>query len=117
MFAMAVTWDEFAFAMTKMSQLMSRVGPLHWMAVKHVMRYLKDTLDFKVCLTVKDIPLREFNDAGCVGDAKDRRSTTGHMFLGGIGVISWKCKKQPTIAFSTKEVEYMATNHCMKEIV
>ena len=30
---------------------------------------------------------------------------------------SWKCKKQPTIALSTTETEYMATSHCTKEAV
>ena len=41
----------------------------------------------------------------------------GTCFVVGIGVISWKCKKQPTIALFTMEAEYMATSHCMKEVV
>ena len=56
-------------------------------------------------------------DADWAGDANDRRSTTWYVFFTGVGVISWKCKKQPTIALSTMKVEYMATSHCTKEAV
>ena len=52
-----------------------------------------------------------------MGDANDRRCTTGHVLFVDVGVILWKCKKQPTIALSTTEVEYMATCHCTKEVV
>ena len=37
------------------------------------------------------------------------------MFFVGDGAISWNCKRQPTIAVSTTEAEYMATSHCLKE--
>ena len=36
------------------------------------------------------------------------------IFFVGVGVISWKYKKQPTIALSTMEAEYMTTSHCTK---
>ncbi len=48
---------------------MSKVGPSHWMAVKRIMRYLKGTLDLKLCLGGKDISLRGFCDADWGGDA------------------------------------------------
>jgi hypothetical protein len=41
----------------------------------------------------------------------------GYMFFVGVGVVSWNCKKQPTIALSTTEAEYMATNQCTKEAI
>ena len=63
------------------------------------------------------IVFKGFCDADWMGDANDWRSTTGYVFLVGIGVISWKCKKQPTIALSTMEVKYMAISHCTKEAV
>lgn len=42
----------------------------------------------------------------------DCRSTTCTLFFVDIGVITWKCKTQPTIALSTTEVEYMAISDC-----
>ena len=35
--------NNIAFAVSTMSQFMSRAGPPHWMAVKRIMRYLKGT--------------------------------------------------------------------------
>ncbi len=36
------------------------------------------------------------------------------MFFVGNVAISLNCKRQPTIAVSTTEAEYMATSHCLK---
>ena len=66
---------------------MSKAGPLHWMAVKCIMRYLKGTLDFKVCFEGKDIALRRFYVANWVERANDQQSTTGFVFFVGVGVI------------------------------
>ena len=40
--------------------------------MKCIMRYLKETLNFKLCLGGKDIAMRGFCDAGWVGDAHDK---------------------------------------------
>jgi hypothetical protein len=87
------------------------------MAVKRIMRYLKGTLDLKLCLAGKDVSLRGYCDADWGGDANERRSTTGYVFFVGVGAISWNCKRQPTIALSTTEAEYMATSQCTKEAI
>jgi len=78
---------------------------------------LKDTLDFKIYLKRKAIALKGFCNADWVEDVNNQRSAIGYVFLIGIGVISWKCKKQPIVASSTMEAEYMSTSHCMKEAV
>ena len=44
-----------------------------------------------------------------------RRSTTGYVFYLGDGAISWNSKRQPTVALSTTEAEFMAANQCTKE--
>ena len=68
---------------------------------------------FKLCLGSKDITLRGFCNVDWVGNANDWRSTAGHVFLVGVGVISWRWKIQPTITLFTTEADYMATSHCM----
>jgi hypothetical protein len=87
------------------------------MAVKRIMRYLKGTLDLKLCLEGKDVSLRGYCDADWGGDANERRSTMGYVFFVGVGAVSWNCKRQPTIALSTMEAEYMATSQCTKEAI
>ena len=44
---MVTTRADIAFAVSIVSQFMSKAGPTHWMAVLCIMRYLKGTLDFK----------------------------------------------------------------------
>jgi len=117
MYAMVGTRPDLAFPVSMVSQFMSRAGPSHWMAVKRIMRYLKGTLDLKLCLGGKDVSLRGYCDADWGGDANERRSTTGYVFFVGVGAISWNCKRQPTIALSTTEAEYMATSQCTKEAI
>jgi hypothetical protein len=117
MYAMVGTRPDLAFPVSMVSQFMSRAGPSHWMAVKRIMRYLKGTMDLKLCLGGKEVSLRGYCDADWGGDANERRSTTGYVFFVGVGAISWNCKRQPTIALSTTEAEYMATSQCTKEAI
>ena len=58
-----------------------------------------------------------FCDTDWAGDANDRRSTTGYAFILGDGVVSWSSKRQPTVALSTTEAEYMAASHCTREAI
>ena len=86
------------------------------MAVKHIMRYLKGTFDFKLCLGRKDIVLKGYCNADWMGDANDLRSIMRHVFFVGVGAIMWKCKKQPTIALIMTNADYIATNYCIKKM-
>ena len=47
----------------------------------------------------------------------DRKSYTGSCFKYGGGAISWKAKKQRTVALSTAEAEYMALTEAAKEAI
>ena len=63
MHVIVVTRADIAFAVSTVSQFMSKAGPLHWKAVKRIIRYLKGTLDFKLRLGGKDIALRKICNA------------------------------------------------------
>jgi hypothetical protein len=56
-------------------------------------------------------------DADMGGDLEDRRSTTRFVFMIGGGAISWNSKRQPIIALSTTEAEYMANKQATKEAI
>ena len=75
--------------------------------MKHIMKYMKGTLDFKFCLEDKDIALRIFCDMDLAEDANNWESTTWYVFLIGAGVILWKCEEQLTIALFTTKAEFM----------
>jgi len=64
----------------------------------------------------------EFNlvgwtDSNWAQDPDDRRSTSRFAFDVGEGVISWSSKKQPTVATSSVEAEYIASANATKEAV
>jgi hypothetical protein len=79
--------------------------------LKHVLRYIKGTLDYELCYSkcVDGLKLIGYSDASW-GSSFDRKSVTGYCFsLNKDGpAISWKSKKQSTVALSSCEAEYMA---------
>ena len=117
MYAMVATRADLAFAISTVSQHMARPGWSHWMAVKRIMRYLKGTSHMRLQLGGGHIRLMGYCDADWAGDANDRKSTTGYAFSLGEGMVSWSSKKQPTVALSTTEAEYMAASHCTREAI
>ncbi|KAG6471756.1 hypothetical protein ZIOFF_069202 [Zingiber officinale] len=46
-----------------------------------------------------------------------RKTTSGYAFFIGSGVFFWSSKKQPVIALSTAEVEYIAPSNCATQAV
>ncbi|KXJ84011.1 hypothetical protein RP20_CCG016978 [Aedes albopictus] len=56
-----------------------------------------------------------FSDADWGNDPESRRSITGYIFQFAGGSVSWSCRKQPTVALSTTEAEYMAMSAATQE--
>ena len=83
----------------------------HLKMAKHVLRYLRGTLDYNLRFRRPMIPLElsGFSDADW-GGSEDRHSITGYGFqLSNNGpLVSWKSRKQQSVALSTCESEYMA---------
>ena len=50
-------------------------------------------------------------------DLESIKSTSGYVFIFGGGAISWRSVKQPSIADSTMEAEYIAASEAAKEAV
>eukprot|EP00253_Pinus_taeda_P025355 PITA_25355 len=67
-------------AVSLIPRFMERPKEAHWQAAKKILRYVKD----------------------------DRKSTFSYVFHMGSGAISWASKKQPIVALSTTEAEYVA---------
>ena len=81
-----------------------------FVATKHVMRYLKGTVDYGLKYEENQkINLEGYVDSDWAGSAIDRKSTSGCCFSMGSGVISWFSRKQSCVALSTTEAEYVAT--------
>jgi hypothetical protein len=109
------TRPDIAQAVGALSRFMSQPTMQHWLAAKGVLRYLNGTIHTGITYGRVVAPLVGYCDADFAGDLDTRRSTTGYVFVLNGGAISWSSRRQPTVAVSTAEAEYMAAAHAIKE--
>lgn len=110
------TRPDISFAVNAVSQYCSNPGRRHWEAVKRILRYLKGTAGNRLVYK-KDgnSQVVGYTDADWGGDPDTRKSTTGYVFVLQGGAISWSVKRQPTVALSSCEAEYMALSRTIQE--
>ena len=81
---------------------------VHLMVAKHVVRYLKGTVDYGLNHEENyNINLEVYKDSYWIGSAIDRKSTSRCCFSMGSGVISWFSRKQSCVALNIAEAEYV----------
>lgn len=103
------TRPDVSFAVNAISSFNSNPGEAHWTAAKRILRYLKGTKDMKLVYDSDNVEqFHGYSDADWGNDSETRRSVTGYVFLHAGGAVAWSCRRQPTVALSTTEAEYMA---------
>ena len=91
---------------------------IHWVASKHVLRYVQGTITYGGRYTSSSgVLLSGYSDSDWAGSAVDRKSTSGYCFSMGLAMISWASRKQDSIAQSTAEAEYIVASDACKEAV
>lgn len=117
-YAMSATRPDLCYVVTKLSQEMSKPTTTHLNLARHVLRYLKGTIHYNLRFTKSKggLSIKGCCDADW-GGSNDRRSLTGYGFqiCTGGPLVSWKCKKQQTVALSTCEAEYMSLSAAVQE--
>jgi hypothetical protein len=104
------TRPNICFSVNTLSQFLVEPKYVHLVAAKHVMRYLKGTLDCGLNYDGDhDFTLSGHTDSDWAGSVSDRKITSGCCFSLGSAMISWHSRKQSIIAFSTAKAEYIAT--------
>ena len=89
------------------------------MALKQILRYLAGTKNLGITYSKtannpdKNI-FHGFADAA-FANHDDHKSTSGYVFLAAGGAITWKSKKQTTIALSSTQAEYVALSEAACE--
>ena len=97
----------------------------HFLAAKHVFRYLAGTQKLSLGLGTpsSNIPIslsgfmQNFgcSDADWASDATDRKSISAYSFYFEGSLVSWSAIKQKSITLSSTEAEYYAMTHVFKE--
>ena len=114
------TRPDILHIVNQLSRFLDKPNESHWKAAKHVLRYLKGTIDLRLTfLKNSNSDIIGDSDADWSGDLNDRKSTTGYYFKfeGNGGATSWEVKKQATVALSSAEAEYQAMAAAVQEAI
>ena len=121
MYGMLGTRPDLGYSISTLSKFNSCPAIEHHSAAKRVLRYLQKTKDYGLMFTGKsasEFPEPKcYTDSDWAGDAEDRRSTGGYVFILAGAAVSWKTKKQGITALSSTEAEYVALSEATKEAI
>src|SRR5437660_6541137 len=111
MYLATTTCPDIAYSVRVLARFNSNPGWTYWLAIKHLMCYIQDTLDYS--LTYSPDPtcpelFTTYSDADHDGCKDSGRSTGGYMVKMGSSALSWCSKLQTMVALSTTKAEYMA---------
>ena len=121
------TRPDIAFAVSELSRFVSNPGKPHLEAAKRVFRYLRKTLHlglvFRSSSSLSNHPeispntLWGYVDSDWAGCPDSRRSTSGFVFMLNGAAISWRSKRQPTVALSSAEAEFISASAMVQEVI
>lgn len=109
------TRPDITYIVNTLSKFNNQPTAQHWAALKRVFRYLKGTKDLQLVFKCDAGNIVGYCDADWASNTDDRRSCTGYIFLFQGAAISWSSKRQPTVALSSTEAEYMALSSAIQE--
>ena len=90
----------------------------HLIAAKHILRYVKGTVDYGLEYEVNQkINLEDYVDSNWEGSSIDRKSTSGCCFSMRSGVISWFSRKESCMALRKSEAKYVSTCSTIWKVV
>nr|GEX15463.1 retrotransposon protein, putative, Ty1-copia subclass [Tanacetum cinerariifolium] len=93
---------------------------LHWVAVIHILKYLRNTRDMFLVYGVKpdtELDVTSFCNASWQCDKDDTKSQMGYVFVVNRGAVDWKSKKQTTIAMHSAQAKYVDALEAAMEAV
>ncbi len=112
------TRPDIAFAIGNVAKFSNNPTRRHWMEIKRIFRYLKGTPNLGLLYSrSKSEDLVGYSDSDWGGDVESRRSKSGYLFQFCGAPISWKSKRQASVALSTAEAEYIAVSIATQKAV
>ncbi|XP_020672076.1 uncharacterized protein LOC110092062 [Dendrobium catenatum] len=105
---LTLTRPDIQYAVHQLSQSMHKPLTSNFIALTHLLRYIQGTTDHGLPHYCDELTLQGFSDADWVNNIQDRKSISGYCNFLGKSLISWRVKKQATVARSSTEAEYRA---------
>lgn len=97
--------------------MIHRPRQTYLIAVKRILRYLKDTPHFGMhIIKSQNEHLYGYSDDNWARCPDDCKSTTGLCFYFGPNLLTWATQKQPTVSKSSCEAKYRALAHAAADI-
>jgi hypothetical protein len=108
------TRPDIAHAVSFIARKMHAPTEASFTNAKRVLRYLKGTRNYALNFNNKSQPLHLYSDSS-YAETISRKSVGGYVTLCAGAAITWKSTKQPIIAQSSMEAEYIALAEAAKE--
>ena len=113
-----ISRPDILFHVMLLSQHQNDPSILHWEAARHLGRYLAGTIEMGVPISKNGgTKLTTFADSSFLDQQVKFHSSTGYAVFLGDTLITWASKKQPTVALSSAEAEFIAATEAVKEIL
>ena len=88
MYAMLCTRPDICYAVGIVSRYQSNPGMGHWIAVNHILKYLRRTRDYMLVYSAGDLKPLGYIDSDFQSNKDSRKSTSGSIFtLSGGAVV------------------------------
>ena len=115
---LTVTRPDIVYSVSVLSQYMPSPTVSHWVAVEHILCYLKEAPRRGILFKKHENTRIEcFSNIDWAGSKEDRRSTSRYCVCFGGNLISWKSKKQSVVSRSSEESGYRAMAQSICEIM
>jgi len=119
MYITCKTQSDIVFVIECLSQNFIDVRIEHIKAVKWVMQYLKETMNYslkyesklKICMNQNNTVVYSYVNSNYAENVMNWKFTINYVFMLNSNVTAWMFKKQHTVSTSTTETEYIALKH------
>jgi hypothetical protein len=102
------TKPNICYAVNLLRQFMCQQREAHWIAMKHVLRYLRGTIGYGLRYASNvDLILWGYANLDWAGSVVDRKRKFGCFFTLGSAMVSWCSRKHSSVALSTAKLEYI----------
>eukprot|EP00961_Rhodomonas_salina_P228777 3092083-Rhodomonas_salina.3 len=108
---------DLGFMVSELSRFLANPGQAHMDAAVQVLRYLKERRLLGLKYNRTGGGLEGYSDSDWASCKDTRKSVGGFIYKFAGAAISWKCKRQPVVALSTAEAEFITASKAAQEAI